>query len=36
MKQVSNKELKMSDINYQEARINEMPWNEINATKPVT
>ena len=33
MKQVSNKELKMSDINYQEARINEMPWNEINATK---
>ncbi len=23
----------MPDINYQEARINEVPWTEINATK---
>ncbi len=33
MKQVSNRELGMPDINYQEARINEMPWSEINSTK---
>lgn len=33
MRQISRSEVGLTDINYSEARINEMPWNEINATK---
>ena len=33
MKQISNKQLGIRDINYQEARINDVPWADINATK---